>query len=150
MKPEKHRSSIIQKILDRQTPGDRLRSNTRVTIEIGMIDMLTRAGYRPDKMWSEDEFKQLGILMDCAGEVAKNNIKSAKQYATKKSKELEKTVIEPLVSRLDAADISLVAMESVIKTRDEQLVGIREMLKEVVKHVSDDNMRVEINKFIQE
>jgi len=59
-------SSIIKEIVE-NTP---LETKIRVDIEMSMIKMLTDAGYREDKAWTDDEDPQLSALSKCAKECA--------------------------------------------------------------------------------
>lgn len=47
-----------------------VRTKIKVGIEMSMIDLITRMGYREDKMWDDSENDKLTILMTCAKELS--------------------------------------------------------------------------------
>lgn len=70
------KSEIISRILKKVPLEIRL----RVNIQMGMIDMLTEAGYREDKMWGADEDVQFGKIYECAEKLAKRLLEAIQEW----------------------------------------------------------------------
>lgn len=69
------RSELIEKIRS-ETP---LRTKLKVTLEMMLIHAITELGYRPDKMWTEDENDKLKIISDLARSEAEHIVKMVQE-----------------------------------------------------------------------